>query len=138
MVHARPIALNSPCHCRPCGPLRNEIVGDVRDALTASGSDSALCVLDLCETTLRHNVEDTVGQLMPLEAPGVRVAVDDFRTGYSSLSYLRQFSIDVLKINRDTVQGFLFARPLGAEAVSRPLGDSVLNSTVIPSLPRPV
>jgi hypothetical protein len=91
MVHARPISLNSPCHCPPCGPLREEIMGDVRDALNASGSDSDLCFLELTETTLMHNVEDTVGQLIPLE-------------------------------------------PLGG----RLLGDSVLNSTVIPSLPRPV
>jgi EAL domain-containing protein (putative c-di-GMP-specific phosphodiesterase class I) len=63
MVHPRPISMNSPCHCRPCGA-------------------------------------DTVGRLMPLEALGVCVAVDDFGTGHSSLSYLRRSPIEALKIDR--------------------------------------
>lgn len=69
---------------------RDEIVGDVHDALSTSGFDPALCVLELTETTLMHNVEDIVGRLMLVKAVGVRVAVDDFGIGYSLLSYLRQ------------------------------------------------
>jgi len=84
---------------------RDEIVGDVERALSTSGFDANLCILELTETTLMHNVEETVVHLTLLKALGVRLAVDDFGTGYSSMSYLRQFPIDVLKIDRTFVSG---------------------------------
>jgi len=83
---------------------RDQIVDDVQRALTASGFDPTLCVLELTETTLMHNVADTVVRLTRLKALGVRLAVDDFGTGYSSMAYLRQFPVDVLKIDRSVVR----------------------------------
>jgi diguanylate cyclase (GGDEF)-like protein len=84
---------------------RDQIVNDVQRALTTSGFDPTLCVLELTETTLMHNVADTVVRLTRLKALGVRLAVDDFGTGYSSMAYLGQFPVDVLKIDRSFVSG---------------------------------
>jgi EAL domain-containing protein (putative c-di-GMP-specific phosphodiesterase class I) len=51
-----------------------------------------------------QHAESTASILQELKRTGVHLAVDDFGTGYSSLSYLRQFPIDVLKIDKSFVQ----------------------------------
>jgi len=60
-------------------------------------------VLELTEGVLLRDSEATLTTLRDLKRTGVRLAIDDFGTGYSSLSYLRQFPIDVIKIDRSFV-----------------------------------
>jgi diguanylate cyclase (GGDEF)-like protein/PAS domain S-box-containing protein len=81
-----------------------DLAGDVKAALTASGLDPRLLVLELTESSLVQDVDLAAKRLRELRELGVRVAVDDFGTGYSSLSYLRQFPVDVLKIDRSFVK----------------------------------
>ncbi len=83
----------------------DRLVDDVEDALSMSGLAPESLMLELTETTLMHDAEVTVVRLQALKALGVRVAVNDYGTGYSSLAYLRQFPIDVLKIDRSFVSG---------------------------------
>jgi len=81
----------------------DQLVEDVRDALHTSGLDPSMLILEVTESTLMRDSVATVARLNRLKQLGVKVAIDDFGTGYSSLAYLRQFPVDVLKIDRSFV-----------------------------------
>jgi len=79
------------------------IVDVVRGALDDSGLDPSRLILEITETAIMLDVQSTLVRLDLLKALGVGIAIDDFGTGYSSLAYLRQFPIDVVKIDRSFV-----------------------------------
>jgi diguanylate cyclase (GGDEF)-like protein len=93
---------------------RDRLVTDVREAISMSDFDANRLILELTETALMHDSGSTLSRLMLLKALGVRVAIDDFGTGYSSLAYLRQFPIDILKIDRSFVSGIADSRESAA------------------------
>ena len=63
--------------------------------------------LELTESALMHNFDETRAILQQLSDIGVSISLDDFGTGYSSLSYLRFFPLDVLKVDRSFVKDML-------------------------------
>jgi len=79
-------------------------VEHVRTILSDTGLEARYLELELTEGVLMEDAESAASVLRELKKMGVQLAVDDFGTGYSSLSYLRQFPIDVLKIDRSFVQ----------------------------------
>jgi diguanylate cyclase (GGDEF)-like protein len=81
----------------------DELIDHVTEALSESGLPPETLTIEITETTLMSNAEETARRLEELKALGVRIAVDDFGTGYSSLGHLRQFPVDVLKIDRSFV-----------------------------------
>jgi diguanylate cyclase (GGDEF)-like protein len=81
----------------------DQLVEDVQAALITSGLEPSMLILEVTETSLMRDSVATVARLNRLKALGVKVAIDDFGTGYSSLAYLRQFPVDVLKIDRSFV-----------------------------------
>jgi diguanylate cyclase (GGDEF)-like protein len=78
---------------------------DVAAALAESGLRPENLVLEITESLLLHHQKGTAGKLEELKRLGIRLAIDDFGTGYSSLSYLRQYPIDVLKIDKSFLDG---------------------------------
>jgi EAL domain-containing protein (putative c-di-GMP-specific phosphodiesterase class I) len=63
--------------------------------------------IELNESLLIHNVENTLRILTGLKALGIRIAVDDFGTGYSSLAMLQRFPLDTIKIDRSFMRDII-------------------------------
>ncbi|HYL71868.1 MAG TPA: EAL domain-containing protein, partial [Candidatus Dormibacteraeota bacterium] len=92
----------------------------IRDALTAANLEPRYLEVEITESALMSDPEESVAILEQLSRIGVVVSVDDFGTGYSSMSYLRRFPIDKLKIDR----GFI------AELMSRADDASIVKAIV--------
>jgi len=80
-------------------------VADIEGALAGSGLEPEALTIEITETTLMRNVEETARRLSAVKQLGVRVAIDDFGTGYSSLAHLQRFPVDALKIDRSFIAG---------------------------------
>jgi diguanylate cyclase (GGDEF)-like protein/PAS domain S-box-containing protein len=80
-----------------------EFIQGVRKILSETGLEPRYLEFELTEGVLMQDVASTASVLQELKEMGVYLAVDDFGTGFSSLSYLRQFPIDVLKIDQSFV-----------------------------------
>jgi diguanylate cyclase len=80
------------------------LVEQIRRALEAAQLDPQLLEVELTESAVMSDAEESIGILESISTMGVLVSVDDFGTGYSSMSYLRRFPIDKLKIDRCFVE----------------------------------
>jgi diguanylate cyclase (GGDEF)-like protein/PAS domain S-box-containing protein len=89
--------------------------------LKETGQDPNYLELELTESSLMQHAESTAFVLGTLKRMGLRIAIDDFGTGYSSLSYLRQFPIDVLKVDQS------FVKEIGAGTVDSSIVRAVIS-----------
>jgi diguanylate cyclase (GGDEF)-like protein/PAS domain S-box-containing protein len=96
--------------------LRRRILATLEDV----GVDPTYLELEITESVAMADAAATAEILRDLGASGIRIAVDDFGTGYSSLSYLRQFELDVLKVDGSFVKG-----------IGRTSGDETIVNTIV-------
>ncbi len=98
-----------------------DFADQVKGTLETYGIDPSLIELELTERSLMKDTDEIRECLRELKSIGVRLAIDDFGTGYSCLNYLRQFPIDVLKIDRS------FVRDLGTSEDARAICEVILS-----------
>ena len=96
---------------------RPDFAAEVRDLLAASGANPMRLKLELTESVVLEDVDDTVRKMQAIKQLGVSFSMDDFGTGYSSLSYLAQLPLDQLKIDQSFVRNLPGATK--AETIAR-------------------
>ncbi len=86
---------------------QQDFVEQVKHAIDSSGIAAHLLGIELTESVMIADINDTVIKMKALKALGISIAVDDFGTGCSSLMYLKQLPIDTLKIDQGFVRDIL-------------------------------
>jgi diguanylate cyclase (GGDEF)-like protein len=99
---------------------QRDFVAQVQALVDETGAKPQLLKLELTESLMLVNVDDTIAKMSELKAQGVRFSVDDFGTGHSSLAYLTRLPLDQLKIDRS------FVRNIGVQHT-----DGVIVQTII-------
>ncbi|MHB8666685.1 MAG: EAL domain-containing protein [Burkholderiales bacterium] len=84
-----------------------DFVAQVLAVLASTGADPQRLKLELTESLLLTNVENSIAKMTALKAKGVGFSLDDFGTGYSSLSHLKRLPLDQLKIDQSFVRDIL-------------------------------
>lgn len=97
-----------------------QLASIVKSLLEELGMPAKHLELEITENILMGDTNLAVATLMELSDLGISLAIDDFGTGYSSLSYLKQFPLDVLKIDRS------FVRDINDDADDAAIVDAIL------------
>jgi diguanylate cyclase (GGDEF)-like protein/PAS domain S-box-containing protein len=95
-------------------------VSQIKRTLLESGAKPSQIKLELTESSMLKNVEDTVSKMNELKLMGVRFSLDDFGTGHSSLLYLKRLPLDQIKIDQSFVRD-----------ISTDLNDAVIVKAII-------
>jgi diguanylate cyclase (GGDEF)-like protein/PAS domain S-box-containing protein len=99
---------------------QTDFVKQVQQTIARHGINPVLLKLELTESLVLDNVDDTIAKMNRLKAIGVRFSMDDFGTGFSSLAYLTRLPLDQLKIDQS------FVRNMGVKP-----RDAVIVQTII-------
>lgn len=84
-----------------------DFVKQVLTALEQAGASAHKLKLELTESLMLADVNETIAKMLELKSHGVSFSLDDFGTGYSSLQYLKRLPLDQLKIDQSFVRDLL-------------------------------
>ena len=95
-------------------------VEQVKEAVQRYDITPRLLKLELTESMLLENIEDTVATMNALHDIGVQLSLDDFGTGYSSLQYLKRLPLDQIKIDQS------FVRDISVDSSDKAIVDTII------------
>lgn len=95
----------------------NAVMKTVLNALNKSDLDPSHLELELTESMVMQNAEQTIATLHELKSTGIQISLDDFGTGYSSLSYLKNLPLNNLKLDQSFVSDL--AKETKNESISK-------------------
>lgn len=81
-----------------------DLVSSVRDIVRRTPCDPQQIVIEITESSSMNDIESVLPLLHEFKSLGFQIAIDDFGKGYSALGYMKQFPIDILKIDKSFVQ----------------------------------
>lgn len=84
--------------------IQRDLSMKVAKALKSSKLNPKYLELEITESVIMRNVNETINTLNDFKEMGIGISVDDFGTGYSSLNYLKRFPLDNLKVDRTFVK----------------------------------
>jgi EAL domain-containing protein (putative c-di-GMP-specific phosphodiesterase class I) len=83
---------------------QDDFVEEITLILKSSGASANKLKLELTESLIVDNVEDSIQKILTLQKMGIQFSMDDFGTGYSSLSHLKRLPLTQLKIEKSFIQ----------------------------------
>lgn len=84
---------------------QSNFIENIRELVVKHNIDPKTVEIEVTESLMIDNMDETVAKLNELTKMGFRISLDDFGTGYSSLNYLQVLPLDTLKIDRSFVNG---------------------------------
>ncbi|MFM2408020.1 MAG: hypothetical protein RL358_762 [Pseudomonadota bacterium] len=84
-----------------------DFVAQVQKILLDTGTRASQIKLELTESGVLENIEDSIKKMRELQLLGIRFSLDDFGTGHSSLQYLKRLPLDQIKIDQSFVRDIL-------------------------------
>jgi Amt family ammonium transporter len=96
------------------------LIPTIQSALSTHGVPAECLKVEITESSMMENVQDTADQLHELKKLGVKISIDDFGTGFSSMGHLRTLPVDEMKIDRSFI----------SDVVSSEHNQKIVNSIV--------